>query len=365
MFCGLASRLAQSLAPKHAVSLVAAHEPQARLDMHAKVAGRPIYYKATLGMMGFASSCSSLQRAPRSNAARSESTSSRCETPVSAEPLPSHARFLPSSHSSFPASFRPPRLDGDAQMPSHRCHVADATSGVPSFTPCCNKGQARTPKASGSCRFVEAMPNVGGNSLAKQSSSSRTCNNRAGRPTKSDILRANGLSAAQSVLSFDCPKLGRRKCEGFYMGHDEQAARPALAAAVVTSVRALRERLSLNSQGSQLKHALVREMARLVSGHAEAPPVKEFSWAVGGRLVCKWCVAAAAHMLMRPSQPDNNVLRLKESMAAAMKLYKQPAGAEVEDVLSSLGVEAGDQMAFASIYWHRRMKPHKPQKGAR
>ena len=32
-----------------------------------------------------------------------------------------------------------------------------------------------------------------------------------------------------------------------------------------------------------------------------------------------------------------------------MKLHKQPAGAEVEDVLSSLGAEAGGQMAFASI----------------
>jgi hypothetical protein len=84
MFCGLATKLAHSLAPKHAVSPVAAPEPRAALDMHAKVAGRPIYHKATLGMMGFASSCSSLQHAPRSNAARSESTSSRCETPVSA-----------------------------------------------------------------------------------------------------------------------------------------------------------------------------------------------------------------------------------------------------------------------------------------
>jgi hypothetical protein len=27
-------------------------------------------------------------------------------------------------------------------------------------------------------------------------------------------------------------------------------------------------------------------------------------------------------MLMRPSQPGNNVLRVKDSMAAAMKLYK-------------------------------------------
>ena len=106
MFCGLANRLAQSLAPKHAVSLVAAHEPQATVHMHAKVAGRAIYHKATLGMMGFASSCGGLQRAPRSNAARSESTSSRCETSVSAQPLPSHARLLPSSHSSFRVSFQ-------------------------------------------------------------------------------------------------------------------------------------------------------------------------------------------------------------------------------------------------------------------
>ena len=114
-------------------------------------------------------------------------------------------------------------------MPSQRFHLTDATSGVPPFTP----------KANGSCRFAEAMPNAGGSSSTKQSSSSRTCNNRAGRPTKSDILRANGLSAAQSVLSFDCPKLCRRKCEGLYMGYDEQAAKPALAAAIVASVRAL------------------------------------------------------------------------------------------------------------------------------
>ena len=90
------------------------------------------------------------------------------------------------------------------------------------------------------------------------------------------------------------------------MGCDEQAARPALASAIVASFCALRERLSLNSQGRQFKHALVRDMARLVSGHAEAPPVKEFPWTVGGRSVCKWCFAVAAHMLMRPSQPGNN-----------------------------------------------------------
>ena len=67
--------------------------------------------------------------------------------------------------------------------------------------------------------------------------------------------------------------------------------------------------------------------------------------------MCRWCFAAAAHILMWPSQPGNNVhvFGLKESMAAAMKLYKQPAGAEVEDVLSSLDVEAGGYMAFASI----------------
>ena len=267
MLCGLATKLAHSLAPKHAVSLVAAPEPRAALDMHAKVAGRPIYHKATLGMMGFASSCSSLQRAPRSNAARSESTSSRCKTPVFAQPHP--CQVMPDSCQvrtpHFLPLFRLPRLDGDAQMPSQRCHVTDTTSGVPPFTPCCNKGQARTPKVSGSCRFAEATPNAGGSSSTKQSSSSRTCNNRVGRPTKSDMLRANGLSAAQSVLSFDCPKLCRRKCEGFYMGYDEQAARPALAAAklIGASVRALRERLSLNSQGSQLNHALVREIIRV------------------------------------------------------------------------------------------------------
>ena len=152
-------------------------------------------------------------------------------------------------------------------MPSQRFHVTDATSGVPPFTP----------KASGSCRFAEAMPNAGGSSSTKQSSSSRTCNNRAGRPTKSDILRANGLSAAQSVLSFDCPKLCCRKGKGLYMGYEEQAALSyEQAAANVASVRALRERLSLNSQGSQIKHALVCEMGNSVSGNAEAPPVEEF-----------------------------------------------------------------------------------------
>ena len=48
MFCGLASRLTQSLAPKHAVSPVASHEPQATVVVHAKVAGRPIFHKPHL-----------------------------------------------------------------------------------------------------------------------------------------------------------------------------------------------------------------------------------------------------------------------------------------------------------------------------
>ena len=60
MFGGLATKLAHLLAPKHAMSPVAAPEPRAAFDMHAKVADRPIYHKATLGMMGFASSCSRL-----------------------------------------------------------------------------------------------------------------------------------------------------------------------------------------------------------------------------------------------------------------------------------------------------------------
>lgn len=163
------------------------------------------------------------------------------------------------------------------------------------------------------------------------------------------MIRATGFSAAQSVLSFDCPRLCHRRCEGFYMGCDEQATKPAQAAAIVASVRALRERLRHNSKGSQLKHALVHEMASLVSGYPEAPSVKAFPWAVGGRSVCQWCFAAASHMLMKPSQPGNNVLRLKQSMADAMKLYKQPVGAEVDAVLSGLGVEAGGCAASASV----------------
>ena len=42
MLCGLATKLAHSLAPKHAVSLVAALEPRATVDVHAKVVGRPV-----------------------------------------------------------------------------------------------------------------------------------------------------------------------------------------------------------------------------------------------------------------------------------------------------------------------------------
>ena len=153
---------------------------------------------------------------------------------------------------------RLPCLNGDAQMPPHRCDATDTMSGAPISTPWYNKLGA---KAGGSCGFAEATPNANGSSSTKQSSSSRTCNIRTGRPTKSDMLRATGLSAAQSVLSFDWPKR--------HMEYDEQTPRPALSAAIVASVRARRKRLSLNSQGSQLKHALICEMASLVSGLAE------------------------------------------------------------------------------------------------
>ena len=198
-------------------------------------------------------------------------------------------------------------------------------------------------------KLQEVRRNVAGSTSTRETSTSRSCNNPAGRPTKADMLRANGVSAARSVLSFECPRLSRRRCEGLYMGSDEQAAAPAQAAAIVASVHALRERLSLNSKGSQLKHALVKEMCSLVSAYRQVPPADQFPWAVGGRPVCKWCFAAAAHMLMTPSRPGSDVLRVKESMAAAMKLYKQPVGAHVDVILSRLGVEPGGTMASASI----------------
>ena len=182
--------------------------------------------------MGFASSCCSLQRAPRSNAARSENTSSRCKTPVFAQPYP--CQSMPNSCQLRTPHFLPPcrlpRLNGDAQMPPQRCDATDTMGGAPSHTPWYNTLGA---KAGGSCGFAEATPNAGARSSTKQSSSSRACNNRTARPTKSDIFRATGMSAAQSVVSFDCPTFCHRKCEGFYMGYDEQAARPALAAATV------------------------------------------------------------------------------------------------------------------------------------
>jgi hypothetical protein len=231
-------------------------------------------------------------------------------------------------------------------MSSRRCDPNECAGEALGRTSWCDKPEIHT---ADTFEFAEVRPNVGGSSLDKQSLSSRASNNEAGRPTKADMLRANGLSAARSVLSFRCPGLCRTRCAGLYMGCDEQAAKPAEAAAIVASVRALRERLSQNSKGSQLKHALAREMASLVSAYGELPPVKAFPWAVGGRSVCQWCFAAAAHMLMTPSQPGSRVLRLKESMAAAMKLYKQPVTAEVDAVLSRMGVEAGGRMAFGCI----------------
>ena len=50
MFCDLAAKFARSLAHKHAVSPVAAHEPRAAVDMVAKVVGRPMYHKAKIGI---------------------------------------------------------------------------------------------------------------------------------------------------------------------------------------------------------------------------------------------------------------------------------------------------------------------------
>ena len=94
------------------------------------------------------------------------------------------------------------------------------------------------PHPAGSCEFPEAAASVGGSSWTMQSSRSKSSNNQGGRPTKADMVRANGLSAAKSVLSFDCPRLCRRSCESLYMGGDEQVAAPAQAAAIVASVHA-------------------------------------------------------------------------------------------------------------------------------
>ena len=96
MFCGLATKLAQSFAPKHAMSPVAAREPQTIVDTHARVTGRQIHHKATLGLMGFAGSCSGLLRVPSDNASRSEraSTASRCGTPWFAQPAYEMSEFL-------------------------------------------------------------------------------------------------------------------------------------------------------------------------------------------------------------------------------------------------------------------------------
>lgn len=97
MFCGLATKLAHSLAPEHAVSAVPAREPEAAVDMHAKLTGRPIHHKATLGLMGFAGSCSGLLRVPSDNASRREraSTANRCGTSGFAQPAFGLSGFLP------------------------------------------------------------------------------------------------------------------------------------------------------------------------------------------------------------------------------------------------------------------------------
>ena len=107
MFCGLATRLAHSLAPKHAVSAVPAREPEAAVDMHAKLTGRPIHHKATLGLMGFAGSCNGLLRVPSDNASRRDraSTANRCGTSGFAQPAFGLSGFLPNRSGLIPCNF--------------------------------------------------------------------------------------------------------------------------------------------------------------------------------------------------------------------------------------------------------------------
>ena len=108
MFCGLATKLAHSLAPKHAVSAVPASEPQAAMDMHARLTGRPIHHKATLGLMGFAGSCSGLLRVPTDNASRRErtTTANRCGTCGFAQPALGCLDFCEIGVISFPVTLQ-------------------------------------------------------------------------------------------------------------------------------------------------------------------------------------------------------------------------------------------------------------------
>jgi len=108
MFCGLATKLAHSLAPKHAVSAVPASEPEAAMHMHAKLAGRPIHHKATLGLMGFAGSCSGLLRVPTDNASRRErtTTANRCGTCGFAQPALGCLDFCEIGVISFPVTLQ-------------------------------------------------------------------------------------------------------------------------------------------------------------------------------------------------------------------------------------------------------------------
>ena len=84
MFCGLATKVAHSLAPKLRVRRVPPREPEAEVHMHPEVVGRRVYPKATLGLMAFAGSCTGLVRVARDNASVSEraTTTPRCGTPL-------------------------------------------------------------------------------------------------------------------------------------------------------------------------------------------------------------------------------------------------------------------------------------------
>ena len=181
---------------------------------------------------------------------------------------------------------------------------------------------------------------------AEQSCNAGSCSSRSaascsrnpfGRPSKSDMLRAGSTSAARSVLAFECPKRGNRRCCGLYMSFVEQEQRPAQADARSAAVLALRERLQQEAKETGLISAILAEMLQLSRDCTGKPAAEEFPWAVGGQPVCKWCFAAAANMLSRPLDNRFGPLRLKDTMARAMQEYKKPVAEEVQVVLAGLG----------------------------
>ena len=181
---------------------------------------------------------------------------------------------------------------------------------------------------------------------AEQSCNAGSCSSRSaascsrnpfGRPSKSDMLRAGSTSAARSVLAFECPKRGNRRCCGLYMSFVEQEQRPAQADARAAAVLALRERLQQEAKESGLISAILAEMLQLTRDCTGKPAAEEFPWALGGQPVCKWCFAAAANMLSRPLDNQCGPMRVKDTMARAMQEYKKPVAEEVQVVLAGLG----------------------------